>query len=172
MKKLLLASSIFFLSQTSFADSPINLCFTPGENCTQEIVDEINGAKKDVYVQAFVFTSTPIANALVDAKNRGVTVNIIFDKTQRNDTRDSCEAVLEAAGIPMWTDYKVQTAHNKVMIIDKEKVITGSFNFTFSAQWNNAENVLIINDSKIASAYFTNWEKRKSVSRVLANKID
>lgn len=168
MKKLLLGLALSSLSQACIAETPIVLCFTPGGTCTQQIVNQIDSAKQSVYVQAFVFTSTPIANALINAKQRGILVNVILDKTQQPETRDSCEDMLAESGIPIWTDYKVATAHNKVMIIDKEKVITGSFNFTFSAQWNNAENVLFINDTKIASAYFANWESRKAVSRVLS----
>ena len=55
-------------------------------------------------------------------------------------------------------------AHNKVMIIDKKKVITGSFNFTKSADTRNAENVLLIDDANIAAQYFLNWHNRKQES--------
>jgi len=51
-------------------------------------------------------------------------------------------------------------AHNKVMIIDRKKVITGSFNFTNAADNRNAENVLLIEDSELAATYIDNWKNR------------
>ncbi len=68
------------------------------------------------------------------------------------------------AGIPTFIDDKHAIAHNKVMIIDKAKVITGSFNFTKAAEEKNAENVLIIKDKALAKVYIENWEKHKGHS--------
>ena len=58
------------------------VCFMSGQNCTQLIVNIINAARKQILVQAYSFTSMPIAKALVDAKRRGVDVKIILDKSQ------------------------------------------------------------------------------------------
>lgn len=68
------------------------------------------------------------------------------------------------AGIPVWIDMKPAIPHNKVMIIDKKEVVTGSFNFTDAAQKRNAENVVFISDSKLAKEYTQNWEKREQQS--------
>lgn len=70
------------------------------------------------------------------------------------------------AGIPTWADDKVAIAHNKVMVIDRERVITSSFNFTTSAQTKNAENVVLLCDPATAGRYRDNWESRKAVSRL------
>ena len=68
----------------------------------------------------------------------------------------------------MLIDNKVAIAHNKVMVIDNKNIITGSFNFTKSAQDRNAENVLIIlDDLNIANKYIANWEKRAVYSKQL-----
>ena len=63
-------------------------------------------------------------------------------------------------------DFQPAIAHNKVMVIDRRNVITGSFNFTTAAQKRNAENVLIIlDDPAIAEAYAANWQRRGDAAR-------
>jgi len=65
------------------ADANYTVCFVPGEDCEGVIVAEINEARGVILVQAYSFTSMPIANALVSAKQRGVSVQVILDKSQR-----------------------------------------------------------------------------------------
>jgi len=133
--------------------------FSPNGGCTQAIVDQLNGAKKQVLVQAYSFTSAPIARALVDAKKRGVDVQIILDKSQRGE-RYSSATFLSNEGVPTYIDSKHKIAHNKVMIIDGQTVITGSFNFTKSAEEGNAENLLVISKApKLAARYTDNWKE-------------
>ena len=68
------------------------------------------------------------------------------------------------SGIPTFIDDKHAIAHNKIMIIDKETVITGSFNFTKAAEEKNAENLLIIKAKDLAKLYIDNWYKHKEHS--------
>jgi phosphatidylserine/phosphatidylglycerophosphate/cardiolipin synthase-like enzyme len=83
---------------------------------------------------------------------RSVKVEVILDKSQRTQKYSSA-TFLYNQGIPIKIDAQHAIAHNKVMIIDGETVITGSFNFTKAAEENNAENLLVIKDKKLASAY-------------------
>jgi phosphatidylserine/phosphatidylglycerophosphate/cardiolipin synthase-like enzyme len=73
-------------------------------------------------------------------------------------------------GIPVRIDVKRAIAHNKVMVIDGKMVITGSFNFTKSAEENNAENLLIIHDKKLAERYTKNWQEHEKHSDVYAGR--
>jgi phosphatidylserine/phosphatidylglycerophosphate/cardiolipin synthase-like enzyme len=84
-------------------------------------------------VQAYSFTSAPIANALVDAHKRGVNVQVILDKSQRTEKYSSADFVARA-GIPTFIDAKHAIAHNKIMVIDGYEILTGSFNFTKAAE--------------------------------------
>jgi len=67
-------------------------------------------------------------------------------------------------GIPTYIDAAHAIAHNKIMIIDRETVITGSFNFTKAAEEKNAENLLIIKNKELAKIYLDNWERHKEHS--------
>ena len=68
-------------------------------------------------------------------------------------------------GIPTLIDAEHAIAHNKIMIIDKETVITGSFNFTKAAEGKNAENLLILKSKELAKQYIDNWNKHKGHSQ-------
>lgn len=171
---LFLIFTIYLFPSTSLADTftkntSYTVCFTPGENCEAEIVDQINQTRHQVLVQAYSFTSVPILSALVAAKERGVSVRVILDKSQYVQNRYSSSTFLDHHSIPVWIDAKPAIAHNKVMIIDDKTVITGSFNFTKAAQYKNAENLLIFMDPILAKKYLENWVARQTVSLSLAD---
>ncbi len=153
-----------------FHHTPYRVCFTPGGPCTQEIVEVIDSAKHRLYIQAYGFTSAPIAKAVIAAKRRGVKIVVLLDKSNVT-SQYSIATTLSHYHIPFMIDYHPAIAHNKVMIIDagtpNATVITGSFNFTRSAQKRNAENLLIIHDKVLASIYLANFEKRQRVSESL-----
>ena len=91
MKNLLLALSLAALPlYAQQGPRDLHPFFSPKGGCTQAVVDQLNGAKKQVLVQAYSFTSAPIARALVDAKHRGVDVQVILDKSQRGERYSSC----------------------------------------------------------------------------------
>jgi phosphatidylserine/phosphatidylglycerophosphate/cardiolipin synthase-like enzyme len=140
-------------------------CFTPGQDCTAVIVREIDAANVTLLVQAYNFTSPPIIQALGRAKDRGVDVRAILDRSNEQP-RYTGATYLANHGIPVLIDDRVAIAHNKVMVIDGQTVITGSFNFTKAAQARNAENVLIVTDAReLAAAYSENWNSRAQASR-------
>lgn len=95
---------------------------------------------------------------MVDAHKRGVKVQVVLDKSQRTEKYSSAD-FLAHAGVPVSIDAKHKIAHNKVMIIDSETVITGSFNFTKLAEEGNAENLLVIRSKDLAAKYIDNWNK-------------
>jgi phosphatidylserine/phosphatidylglycerophosphate/cardiolipin synthase-like enzyme len=143
----------------------LSACFVPDEDCTARIVRAIDAAKSELRVQAYGFTSVPIIQAVVSAKQRGVEVKIILDKSSEQK-QYTAATFLKNHGIEPLIDDKVAIAHNKVMELDRRNVITGSFNFTTAAQQRNAENVLFVLDApKLAEAYARNWQRRAEQSR-------
>lgn len=151
----------------------ITACFSPRlpGDCdpTATIVRTIDGARKSILVQAYEFTSRPIVNALVRAHKRGVDVRAIVDYGQLHDSRYHNEAnevrVLRAAGIPVLVDRPPNgLMHDKVMIIDGDTVITGSFNYTYRAEHSNVENVLVIHDPALAAQYARHWRSRAAIA--------
>ena len=143
--------------------------FSPNGGSTDAILKELSKAKSTLLVQAYSFTSAPIAKAVLSAHKRGVKVQVILDKGQRKDKYSSATFFLNQ-GVPVRIDAKHAIAHNKVMIIDGETVITGSSNFTKAAEENNAENLLVIRDNNLASLYMRNWQEHFQHSEVYAGR--
>jgi phosphatidylserine/phosphatidylglycerophosphate/cardiolipin synthase-like enzyme len=85
-------------------------------------------------------------------------VEAILDKSQRSEKYSSA-TFLANSRIPTFIDARHAIAHNKIMIIDRETAITGSFNFTKAAEEKNAENLLIIKSRELARIYIENWKK-------------
>jgi phosphatidylserine/phosphatidylglycerophosphate/cardiolipin synthase-like enzyme len=133
------------------------------------VVEQLSKAKSSVLIQAYSFTSAPIAKALVDAKKRGVKVDVILDKSQRTARYSEADFVAHA-GIRILIDARHAIAHNKIMVIDTETVITGSFNFTNAAEENNAENLLVIRDETLAAIYTQNWHAHEKHSEPYKGK--
>jgi phosphatidylserine/phosphatidylglycerophosphate/cardiolipin synthase-like enzyme len=154
------------VSRSGGGSPTVQVYFSPKGGCTEAVVEELRGAQKTVRVQAYSFTSKDIAAALRDAKRRGVDVEVVLDKS--NETAQYSSATFTAnAGIPTYIDAEHAIAHNKIMVIDGETVITGSFNFTKSAESRNAENLLIVkNAPDIVKQYEQNYEEHKAHSRV------
>jgi phosphatidylserine/phosphatidylglycerophosphate/cardiolipin synthase-like enzyme len=100
----------------------------------------------------------------------GVKVEAILDKSNRTDKYSSADFLLHA-GIPTFIDAAHAIAHNKIMIIDGETVITGSFNFTKAAEEKNAENLLIIKDKDLAGRYIENWKNHAGHSEVYKGRV-
>jgi len=150
----------FLYSPVLFQSSSWSVYFSPQGGCPQAIIKELDGAKKEVLVQAYSFTSTPIAKALVKAHQRGVKVKVILDKCQNQKRRKYSSAdFLAQCGIPTVVDAAHAIAHDKVMVIDGESVMTGSFDLTPGAEEQNAENLLVIRDRELLGRYTQNfWE--------------
>ena len=142
----------------------MSVCFTPPSGCGSLIAREIIGAQKSIYLQAYSLTSYAIINQLIAASKRGVRVRAILDNTNYSETKSVVEE-LSDAGVEITRDKVSGIAHNKVIIIDGRKVITGSFNFTEAADKRNAENVLLIQDKRVAEIYIANWMNRYEASR-------
>jgi phosphatidylserine/phosphatidylglycerophosphate/cardiolipin synthase-like enzyme len=117
--------------------------FSPKGGCTEAIVAELKHARREVLVQAYSFTCPDIAKALIEAKQRGAEVVILLDRANEKETYSELKMLEENGVIPL-IDANHAIAHNKIMIIDRRTVITGSFNFTRQAEHENAENMLIM----------------------------
>jgi len=152
------------VNQIELDSSNIRLCFTPpSANCGQMVVEQINQAKNTIYMQAYGLTHPKIIDALIKAKQRGVDVRILLDRSNLTQKYSRMKELAEV-GIEIVIDKVPGIAHNKIIIIDNTTTITGSFNFTVAADTRNAENVLIINDHNIAQSYLQNWLYRKAAN--------
>jgi phosphatidylserine/phosphatidylglycerophosphate/cardiolipin synthase-like enzyme len=173
MRRVLLAIAFLFATQAVIAGQEIHalpargtieVAFSPNGGATALVVKTIADAKKSILVQAYSFTSAPIARALAQAKERGVDVRVILDKSQKSE-HYTVATYLSNHNIPTWIDQQHAIAHNKVMVIDGDTVITGNFNFTKAAEEKNAENVIVLRGNpELADVFAANWIKHQAHS--------
>lgn len=140
-------------------EGDILACFTPNQKCQNLIIEEISQAKTSIHVQAYSFTDKDIAQALVKAAERGVSVKVILDKSNVHD-KHSAKDLITQSHIPLRIDSPSGIAHNKIIIIDAQVVLTGSYNFSAAAYKRNTENLLLIHNPALATTYLTNWTDR------------
>jgi phosphatidylserine/phosphatidylglycerophosphate/cardiolipin synthase-like enzyme len=148
------------------ATGTVEALFTPWDDAEGAIVRALGEARRSIHVQAYLLTSRSIARALQDARARGVRVEVLADREMVNKGDNTLVPKLAAEGIPVWLETRYATAHNKVILIDTPGdaavVITGSYNFTWSAQARNAENLLILRGNPaLAQRYLDNWQRHR-----------
>jgi phosphatidylserine/phosphatidylglycerophosphate/cardiolipin synthase-like enzyme len=153
----LLPYTVAFGTELTLDNTPVKVCFSPDGGCTMDIIKEIERATREVLVQAYSFTSAPVKNALIGAQKRGVSIEVLLDKGEQKDQKFKAANAFSKGHMAVYIDDSHSSAHNKVIIIDRETVITGSFNFTYAAEHKNAENILIIKSKKLAGFYADNW---------------
>lgn len=154
------------LSPDAFGSTtPITVCFSTSQDCESQIVALVDGAKKTLRVTAYSFTSVSIADAIVQAKTRGVDVGVILDDSNRT-AKGSKLAALVAAGVPTWLDAQHAIQHEKTMVADGITVEAGSYNYSAAAQKANAEDLLIVRSRAVATQYVEEWERHRGHSEV------
>ncbi|MCM0081240.1 phospholipase D family protein [Geomonas sp. Red32] len=147
----------------------VEVYFSPHGGAADAVIREIGKARQEILVQAYSFTSKPIAKALLEAHKRGVKVVAIMDKSQRTQ-RYSGATFLANSGIEVLIDERHAIAHSKIMIIDRATIITGSFNFTRAAEEKNAENLLVLKgNSLLVQKYLANFEAQRALCVPFSN---
>lgn len=146
---------ILLFSLPAYADCEIRPYFSPNGGAEQAIINEINKAQDSVVMAAYVFTSQPISQALELARSRAVTVATVVDGNASKQVR----LLLSTSKYSVKYNHKYAIQHSKYIITD-DTLITGSFNFTKSAEKRNSENILVIQDCpNVIVSYQKNWSK-------------
>lgn len=132
--------------------------FSPGKDCKVAILTEIGSALNNLDICVFTISDNEICRKIIERHKRGVKVRIISDNEKQHD-RGSDIDELSRAGIEVKIDNTRHHMHHKFAVIDNEKVITGSYNWTRSAEVYNHENIIVLNDKKVTEAYKDEFKK-------------
>lgn len=147
----------------------VEVAFSPADDPERVLVGVIEAARHTLHVQAYAFTSRNVANALVAAHRRGVRVEVLADARMNQRERGNAIPLLLAAGVPVAYETAYAAAHNKVVLADADgpdcAVVTGSYNFTWSAANRNAENLIVLRDNcPLARSYRANWLRHRQAA--------
>ena len=130
----------------------LETCFSPGGNCVSRVVYWIGRANSSIHILIYSLTLNAIGDALVQAKERGIDVKIVWDKSNWNDSGSEYQK-LKNSGIEVRIDYRHGLLHDKVAIIDQHIIITGSYNWSQAANQENQENLVVIDSQAWALDY-------------------
>lgn len=167
---LILAAAFFSLAAPAAelpAQGTLEVFFTPWDDAEGALLRELGAARKTLHLQAYLLTSRNIARAVQAAHERGVRVHLLVDREMLVKGENSQVPQLAAAGVDVQVETRYNAAHNKIVLVDAEEpnpvIITGSYNFTFSAQARNAENLLVLRGNRaLTQRYLANWRRHRA----------
>ena len=139
--------------------SQIEVYFSPEDGALEHILNAVNSAQESITFMAYSFTTDALAEALIERAKAGVSVRGVFDKDQYHSNAGTEFDTLHNAGVDVWLDGNSRLMHHKVIIIDEQVVITGSYNFSNNAEHTNDENTLIIHNQDIAAQYMIEFQQ-------------
>ncbi len=143
----------------------VQLCFSPRGSCASLISDTIKKeATRSIYFMAFSFTHKGIGTSIMDKAKAGLTVAGVFERTG-SQTAFSQYPKMKKAGLDVYLDGNPYPMHHKVIILDERVVIAGSFNFSSSADKDNDENLLIVDDPAYARAFKAEFDRVLAVAK-------
>ena len=144
------------LSKSS--DQKSEAYFSPGQECRNIILEQIESAKKYLNVCVFTISDNTISDALIAAHHRNINVRILTDNDKLYD-KGSDIKLFAQKGIPVKVDLTDDHMHHKFMIVDNEVLITGSYNWTRSAMEHNHENILLTREPEVIKSYSKEFEQ-------------
>lgn len=155
----------------------IKALFAPDHNPEMEIMKQIAKARRRVDFAIFTFASSSgIDDQLILARNAGIAIRGAMFTSQANQVW-SATSSLEEAGISLFfiprpglPGLKPRKLHHKLMVIDEQLIIAGSFNYTHPANYLNDENLIIIGD--LASNDADSISKQRELAGFALAEID
>lgn len=164
MKKIFLFF-VFYLATSLCMAQNIKIYFSPNGGCQQAVISEIKKATQTIDIAMYYLSSRDIAQALVKAQGKNVRVRIVLDQSQEIESA-SKSGYLIKRGFQIRYHLGFGLMHNKFAIIDGKLLITGSFNWTLTAEERNEENLLIITDDGTIEKYKERFNYLWSTSRL------
>ncbi len=132
--------------------------FSPDDDPAARIIELLLTAEQSIDFMAFAFTADEIADAMLDRALAGVVVRGVIERGQAGNEGSEYGRLRQSA-IDFRLDGNEHNMHHKVIVIDGTTVITGSYNFSHSAQEFNDENVLVLHDADVASRFLIEFER-------------
>ena len=139
--------------------------FSPKGGCTDAVLDQLGRAKKEIVVLARSFSSERLAKGLLEAKLRGVRVDVILDRQNEKDPTSDLHLFAEQ-GLAPALDTHFTCLHDNLVLIDGKTVLLGSFDFTRQAEEENSDGLLVLaGHPAVASACRKHFQDARSHAR-------
>jgi phosphatidylserine/phosphatidylglycerophosphate/cardiolipin synthase-like enzyme len=145
-------------ARLEIAGTPLEVYFSPDDSAEGRLVELVRGAQESVDFLAFSFTLDSLRRALLEDAARGVQVRGVIEADQATNAGSELGALREA-GLDVRLDGNDRNMHHKVIVVDGSLVITGSYNFSTSAEENNDENLVVLHSPELASLFLIEFER-------------
>jgi len=132
--------------------------FSPGPDCRIAIEQAMETALSELLICVFTISDDRLSDAIMAAHRSGLTVRVISDNDKMHDRGSDVER-LSQAGVNMRIDRSPEHMHHKFMVIDGHTVMTGSYNWTRSAETRNEENIIAVDDPQLATRFSEEFER-------------
>ena len=136
----------------------IQVAFSPGPDCRKLILSEISKSEETLDICVFTISDNQIKDAIIAVHHKGIQVRIISDNFKMYD-EGSDISELASEGIEVKVDVSEHHMHHKFMVVDAKRVLTGSYNWSRTAELQNAENILVVHDISISGKFLVEFEK-------------
>ena len=137
----------------------VEVLFSPDDGVAERLVELVQGAQESVLFLAYSFTSDDLALAMIDRARSGVRVAGVMEANQYRSNMGTEYDRLRKSGVQVRLDGNPNRMHHKVLIVDGRVVVTGSYNFSQSAETRNDENTLVIHSPELAQAFVEEFER-------------
>ena len=137
----------------------VEVYFSPDDHVETALTQLVRGARSSVEFLAYSFTSNALGEALLRAKAAGLSVSGVIDADQGSSGAGSELPAFQSAGLDVRLDGNPGQMHEKVMIVDRQVVVLGSYNFTASAAKSNDENLVVIHDPFLAQQFMQEFQR-------------
>jgi phosphatidylserine/phosphatidylglycerophosphate/cardiolipin synthase-like enzyme len=144
--------------QVQLGDTRVEVYFSPEDGVAKYVLQRLAAAKRSIHFLTFSYTSSAIADAMVAQAQAGLPVRGVFERQNAGGT-GSAFSRLRHGGVDVLEDGNCYILHHKLIVIDQQTVITGSYNFTNSAERDNDENLVIVDDPALAHAYLEEFQR-------------
>jgi hypothetical protein len=145
--------------QLTIGAFPLQVYFSPEDGVLVHVLSAVRGAKSSIHFLAYSFTSDDLGQQMLAAHTRGVAVAGVFETAQERSNTGTEYTRLKNAGLDVRLDGNPGQMHHKVIIIDRRLVIFGSYNFSASAEKENDENLIILDDPAIAEQFESEFQR-------------
>jgi phosphatidylserine/phosphatidylglycerophosphate/cardiolipin synthase-like enzyme len=136
---------------------PIDVFFAPDDNVQASLVDLLDNARESIYFMAFSFTADPIGDVIRNRARDGVVVAGVMESEQIDSNVGTEFDPFKQAGLDVLRDANEGQMHHKVIIVDENTVVLGSYNFTNSAETRNDENLIVVYSNEIAAQFMAEF---------------
>jgi phosphatidylserine/phosphatidylglycerophosphate/cardiolipin synthase-like enzyme len=137
----------------------VDVYFSPEDGVAAQLLTLLQEAQESIYFMAYSFTANDLGDAIIQRAMEGLTVAGVMDDSQINSNEGTEYDAFMQAGMDVRRDGNDGQMHHKVIIIDGKIVVTGSYNFSASAEQRNDENVVIIYSPQVAAKYLAEFQR-------------